>query len=192
MKNRVSLEEFSISMLMLIVLIVLSLAISIPQELILISISIGVAYGIETAVVLWFSGVFYQSTKNKLGRLESPIKVVGLVLITYLILNNDTAIQQLTTRITYSIFIITFGIGVVLTLNGFHKKEEIDWWEAGFVGLFLSGPLLVIFTLVAVLAALAPSTYVLVSIVIGIVMILVYWIRMYQESIKQFARQIAN
>lgn len=184
--GRVSLVEYTVSMAVSVLFILFSNIISIPNELIIISVSVGVAYGVETAAVLWLSGVIYRSSQNELGSFADLFKVLSLIFFTYVLLTDSTQVQELVTSTVYFVFILVFIIGPILVLGGFHKKKEIGWFEALMVALFLTGPLTILFAVVSSVASTAPSGQVLEFAGFSLLLVGIYWVRMYQDSIQEY------
>lgn len=144
------------------------------------AISVGVAYGVESWVVLYLSGVLKGSIKNEYDDelWIDILKVVLLILFAYIFLNNSSAVQGLLTRVVYAISFFVFILSGYISVNTDAKEiEEMDKVEIIMILLFLSVPLIMIGFVVAFVASLLPTIEILAFALISIILLSVWYFR---------------
>lgn len=144
------------------------------------AISVGVAYGVESSIVLYISGLLQGSTKNEYeDELWIDIlKVASLIFFTSIFLNNSSVVQDLLTRFIYACSFIVFILSGFISINTDNSElEEMGWFKIIFMLLFLSAPLIIIGFVSAYVASLLPTTWTLASVIISIILIAVWFAR---------------
>ena len=144
------------------------------------AVSVGVAYGVETGILLLVSGILKKSLKNEFqdNDLANVIKVLLLIIFSYTVLSNSSATQELLTRAVYSLSLIShFIIGTVSIATDKDKLRNLHWIESGFLILFLPMYLMIIGVLAAHVAALLPPSSVLLFCAFSIILLVVWYRR---------------
>ncbi|WP_299334305.1 hypothetical protein [Haloplanus sp.] len=148
------------------------------QKFTITAVSIGVAYGVETGVVLLASGILKESIKNEYEDelFTDFLKVFSLIVFSYILLNNSTATQELLTRVVYFVFFIVYFVSGLISLStDTTQLKELDKVSAIMMFLFLITPLSIIGILVAYVAALLPTYSVLIFSVLSLILV-IFWL----------------
>lgn len=156
------------------------------QKFTITAVSIGVAYGVETGVVLLASGILKESIKNEYEDELFPdfLKVFSLIVFSYILLNNSTATQELLTRVVYFVFFIVYFVSGLISLStDTTQLKELDNVSATMMFLFLITPLSIIGILVAYVAALLPTYSVLIFSVLSFILVIVWLYRVIDYDI---------
>lgn len=154
LNREVSSGEFVLSNTIAALALLVSAIYPLAKDFAITAMSVGVAYGIETATVLWISGVLKGSNKNEFKSLSAFLKVVLLIIVSFLFLTNSSRIQELVTMLVYFIsFVLYILVGFISIGSGNKVVKEIGIWEGIMMGVFLIGPLFYISVITAIVAA---------------------------------------